>query len=228
MKQLLKLKHWQLFLLIYTPVFVGVGYYIYGVVQVMGQLSPEQLKDASNSAEYVAQLAGYLPVVLLIINVGTLLFYAWMWAIGDNLHHKLPADVTMPLQWFKIAMVVAVVTLGLNTYNLFIVLHKISDIIAASGDLESITPDTFKNISAPGGNTQMLGYVASFYNMYFIAKLLKSIELRTRASVNDYLGNFFLLIFSIIGIWFLQPKINRFVEEDFDDDLEHHLIDFEE
>ena len=47
----------------------------------------------------------------------------------------------------------------------------------------------------------------------FAAKTMKSVELGRTAKFGDYVGEFFLIWFSIIGYWVLQPRLNRLIEE---------------
>jgi hypothetical protein len=48
-----------------------------------------------------------------------------------------------------------------------------------------------------------------FYILYFVAKTMKSVEMQKTVTFNDYAGEFFLIWFFPIGIWFLQPRINK-------------------
>lgn len=48
-----------------------------------------------------------------------------------------------------------------------------------------------------------------FYDLYFAAKSLAMVETGRRATFYDYAGPFFLMWFFPIGIWFIQPRINR-------------------
>ena len=47
--------------------------------------------------------------------------------------------------------------------------------------------------------------------MYFVAKTFKTAELQRKVSFSDFAGDFFLVWFLPIGIWIIQPKINRMV-----------------
>jgi hypothetical protein len=47
----------------------------------------------------------------------------------------------------------------------------------------------------------------------FAAKTLKSIELGRLAKFGDYAGEFFLIWFSPLGIWILQPRLNRLTKD---------------
>ncbi|AMM50187.1 hypothetical protein TH61_01980 [Rufibacter sp. DG15C] len=52
---------------------------------------------------------------------------------------------------------------------------------------------------------------AFFYSFAFPAKAIKSIEMRSEASFGDYFYYFFLMLAFPLGIWILQPKINKIV-----------------
>ena len=54
---------------------------------------------------------------------------------------------------------------------------------------------------------------AAVQSMSFPGKVLRSIEKKREANFGEYIGDFFLIFFLPIGIWFLQPRINRVVEE---------------
>jgi hypothetical protein len=41
------------------------------------------------------------------------------------------------------------------------------------------------------------------------AKALVSAELKREAEPNEYLGTFFLMIFAIVGVWSIQPRIQK-------------------
>jgi hypothetical protein len=50
--------------------------------------------------------------------------------------------------------------------------------------------------------------------MYFVAKTFKTVELQKEVTFSDFIGEFFMFWFYYIGILFLQPKINKMVEDD--------------
>jgi hypothetical protein len=51
-----------------------------------------------------------------------------------------------------------------------------------------------------------------FYSLYFVAKTFKTVELQREVSFSDFAGEFFMIWFLLIGIWIIQPKVNRLVE----------------
>ncbi|MCC1483634.1 hypothetical protein [Winogradskyella immobilis] len=48
-----------------------------------------------------------------------------------------------------------------------------------------------------------------FHTIYYVAKTIKTVELKRRVSFIDFAGDFFLVWFYFIGVWILQPKINK-------------------
>lgn len=54
----------------------------------------------------------------------------------------------------------------------------------------------------------------AFYQYWFIAKTIKTAELQRDVKFSEYVGEFFLVWFYPIGVWILQPTINKLVAED--------------
>jgi hypothetical protein len=48
-----------------------------------------------------------------------------------------------------------------------------------------------------------------FYCIYFVAKTIKTVELQRAVKFKDFVGEFFLVWFFPIGVWILQPTINK-------------------
>ncbi len=47
------------------------------------------------------------------------------------------------------------------------------------------------------------------YSLYFVAKNLAMAEKQEKVAFYDYAGPFFLLWFFFIGVWVIQPRINK-------------------
>ncbi|WP_101311729.1 hypothetical protein [Labilibaculum manganireducens] len=52
-----------------------------------------------------------------------------------------------------------------------------------------------------------------FYCLYFVAKTFKTVELQREVSFFDFAGEFFMIWFFPIGIWIVQPKVNKMIED---------------
>ena len=57
-------------------------------------------------------------------------------------------------------------------------------------------------------------FYAFFYCLAYPAKALKSIESGKDVSLGDYIGDFFLILFFPIGVWFIQPRLNKIAMKD--------------
>jgi hypothetical protein len=54
------------------------------------------------------------------------------------------------------------------------------------------------------------------YDFYFVSKSLASVEKARRASFPDYVGYFLALWVFPVGIWIVQPRVNRLYSDAFD------------
>ena len=50
--------------------------------------------------------------------------------------------------------------------------------------------------------------------VYFVAKTYKTVELQRQVSFSDFAGEFFMIWFYPIGIWIIQPKLNKIIENE--------------
>ncbi|MBS4064089.1 MAG: hypothetical protein KGZ74_05990 [Chitinophagaceae bacterium] len=179
MKRFLTLKHWQLFVLL-----IGLPTLLQLIILISIFLSDD------------TKIASYLfPFVFVILILG---FYCWFFTLGTNLRKKLPSTISMNSGWFKFSILIPVLHFSI------IFLLMISETFSFS----PVDKNSFGMLSiiVP---MHLLSTICTFYCLYFISKTLKIVELRRSVTFNDYVGEFFLLWFFPIGIWFIQPRINR-------------------
>jgi glucan phosphoethanolaminetransferase (alkaline phosphatase superfamily) len=174
MKFLLKLKHYQLFMLTW-----GIG----ASISIFSLANPRLLLQA-------------FPLIIGLFALGTL---GWMWAIVTHLHDKLPVSSPINPEYFKKAFKVPI------AYVVIIAILIYTQIDGASHDF--ILPEGL--IIFLLVVLHLASMAALFYGMAIAAKTIKSIEMGRNARFSDYIGEFFLIWFSIIGYWLLQPRINR-------------------
>jgi len=105
----------------------------------------------------------------------------------------------MNLTSFKISLFLLV------AYILFICVFMIATID------QTITDE----VSPPIGNimpiipVHLFSVFCIFYCLYFTAKALKAVELQRPVTFGHFADEFFLLWCYPIGIWFIQPRINK-------------------
>lgn len=186
MTKLLTLKHWQLFLLIIgIPIifeFVAIGFII--------------------SSRDPTIMIYFFPILMILF---TGVFFGWFYALGTNLHKKLPNTAPMNLKKFKIFLFIPAV------YILLICVFMTTTFSGISQPA-SFNPAIFGAIIVP---VHLFSMFCIFYCMYFNAKALKTVELQRPLTFSDYAGEFFLIWFFPIGVWIIQPRINRLFDPAF-------------
>jgi hypothetical protein len=141
--------------------------------------------------------------VLMIIFVGT--FFGWLWSLATGLQNKMPASIKMKTGRFKVFFFIPI------TYMLLL---SIGMGTAMSGTFQS---GEEHNVGAFAGSMaiifplHLLSMFCIFYCLYFVSKTFKTVELQRETTFSDFAGEFFLIWFYPIGLWVLQPKINKMV-----------------
>ena len=185
-KLFLRAKHWQLFILM-----VGLPF-LFQIITIIYVIMTDNPLFAFST----------FPIFMLLY-IG--IFFGWFWSIGVGLHKFLPENHNLNLKKFKIFFLIPFAYIILLMFSMmylgfFSVFPPPDDMIGIS--LILIVP------------FHLFSIFCMFYMLYFCAKTIKSIELNREVDFSDYAGEFFLIWFYIVGIWVLQPKINRIYSEE--------------
>ncbi len=187
MKLFLQLKHWQLFiLLIGIPLaieFLTVGFIFSD-------------DDFSSGLE---QFLHIFPI-LMLLYIGVL--FSWLGSVGVFLSKKLPIDAPMPRGLFNGAIIIP--TLYILFICWFVAMLMWGDEMSELFLEENLTMILVAHFSS---------IACFFFIFHFNAKALKSVELQRPVLLGDYISEFFLFWFFPVGLWFLQPRINKLLEE---------------
>lgn len=222
--KLLKTKHWVLFIFTFLiPQFISMLVMGIWMMSFFNTIDIE-----SNTPPDMSSMVSMMYIIIPIATLPMLILYLWMYGIGTRLQDKIPSHLRSSTQFFKIAMIVLVVsTLGYLILNLSF-MHSVFDMVALE-NIENFDEDTFMfsligNISV----MMLLGLIMFGFSIYiyvFTARTFKTCELQQKVTFGDYVGEFFLLMFWFIGIWIIQPKVNRFMEEDWNDEVTQQLVE---
>jgi hypothetical protein len=193
----LKARHWQLFLLTFGIPMI-LQFIMMGVI--MSNIGTDTNPDPTIMFDYMK----FFPIMMIIL-IGA--FFGWFWSVAIGLQCKVPTNVKMKVKKFKIFFFVPM------AYLLFIMLFiGVSINGLMTGETE------------PGGGLiaslfviiiplHLFSMFCIFYSLYFVAKTFKTVELQREVSFSDFAGEFFMIWFYPIGIWIIQPKINKMIEE---------------
>ena len=117
-----------------------------------------------------------------------LCFLSWLWAVGSFL-----TTVVQPALRFK------------TRFLVFSVSYSSVYAFGAGMIFQSLNT-TLIAVIIP---LHLFAMYCIFYCLTFVAKNLVKAETGKRVTFYDYAGPFFLLWFFPIGVWFIQPRINR-------------------
>jgi hypothetical protein len=182
----LKLKHWQVFLFAFgIPVIIQVIFLL--------------LINQHNTNFIVHKV---IPVITLISN---LIYWCWIWSIVSRLKDKIPDEVELNPDFF----------------NLFFILSLVFSFFFAGFNMIFLG-NPGKGYFHPGIGfllyllpLYLFSIFCNCYCIYFASKILKVAQLQKYAKFYDFAGDFFLLLFYPLGVWFIQPKIiNVFKDEE--------------
>ena len=212
---LLRLKHWQLFLLIGLPTIASQ--FIGSALQPAMQEWQREvaLSDGAFTmmswSEIMEEYGTYIWLFGIIFLVSFVVQYGWYYAVLERLGDRVPQGTPLNRTAARIAFWAMVITSIVFSYFIFSFVTEMLGIVGSAAE-----PDEqfFSNFLAMfgvifGGGLLLL--VAFVYIMYHIGKILKSIELGRPARGSEAVGYAFLSYLLIIGCWILQPKINRFL-----------------
>lgn len=186
----LKAKHWQIFLWQFAIPFV---LYIFFIIYVIFRAITE------NNPNVIFEMIPYINFITILTLIT---YYGWIWAIGSKLISKAPSDLKLNLNFLKI---------GILLVSIFTILYMFftnSLLLGGSNNILFNNPLWFLLLIP----LYLLMLFCAFYIVYFTSRLIKSIEMGKSAELGDYIVDFILIMFVVVGIWFIQPRINKIIE----------------
>ena len=141
-----------------------------------------------------------IPALWFLVFPEIIFMMAWIWGISLRIENNIPSRSSLNILIFKIAFFIPIINiladLTYTWYNFFI--RKI-----LSASLVSVMLLYFHALSI----------LCVLFVMGYAAKILKSAQLNKEVSFLDYASEFILIILSPIGIWVLQPRLNRIAKK---------------
>lgn len=142
------------------------------------------------------------PLKEIINSVSVVTFTLWIYAIGVQGQERI-AELglkSMNIKLFKTNVIIvgAFFLIGLA-------------FSAIQGEVNQTTTDIFelKDIIYTVGGLYLV--FAMVQTIILACKTLTKLEYRREVSFGDYFNNLLLMFFFFVGIWFIQPKVNRLI-----------------
>lgn len=197
----LRAKHWQLFIII-------LGIPLIFQLYLMNSIFSEVFAGNEPNVDYMLDFMKYYPIVMILV-IGTL--FGWMWSISMGLRSKIPEELRPATNLFRIFFFVPLVYLIGLAYLMSTFFQGFME-LAATNTPPDIDPSIF-DIATFIVPLHLFSIFCMFYCFYFTAKTFKTAELQKAVTFSDFIGEFFLVWFSPIGVWIIQPKVNEMVDE---------------
>ena len=196
-KKFLKAKHWQLFLLTF-----GIPMIFQFVI--MGTMFANVANGNNPDPTFMFNYMKFFPI-MMIIFMGV--FFGWFWSVAVGLQSKVPEDVKMKVKKFKIFFFIPI------AYMLFITLFMGIQMNGLMTNGTEPSGGLIGGLVAVIVPLHLFSMFCIFYSLYFVAKTFKTVELQREVKFSDFAGEFFMIWFYPIGIWIVQPKINKMIEK---------------
>jgi hypothetical protein len=133
----------------------------------------------------------------ILFIFGIAIYFSWLYSLGTNLYRKLPTKELLNIKAFKLIVFFPIFYFLLTAFFLF---RTPSNEVPSIGTFAIMVP------------LQFLALFSSFYSIYFIAKALKMIHCQKQCAFSEFTEEFFLIFFFPMGIWKIQPRINKLFE----------------
>jgi len=174
-------KAWQIFAALVAPMVIAQVYLAAAISSPSGMGQPP---DTAALAELSRRM---MIVTFLVFS----LFLSWLISIGWVSNNRVDATLRPRKRWYFAAAIYSVAYIGLAGYFFVAFL------------------ETERDLPAIVVAMHLLATVAIFYVLGFSSKNLIMAERQAPVSFFDYSGPFFLMWFFPLGVWFVQPRVNK-------------------
>ncbi len=186
----LKAKHWQVFLVLFAMP------YLLQIMIIPSDIEPENMQS------FVFIMIPFT-LYYLISNL------TWYWAVGIRLLKKTPEEIAPKSILFKIS----IIGVAMVYASVFAVMIRLFDIISQILN-ETLEPEKILPIAGILLILMLMLLICFTYIFVFTARSIYTAETQEKAKFTNYIAEFFLVWFLPVGVWFLQPRINKIVRED--------------
>lgn len=179
----LQAKHWQMFLCFIIPLIIQM----FVMFKIMGSIDISHVENPEvifEKMKYV-QIISIFPFIIL---------YSWFLSIGFRFTSEISWLKQMKVKKFVLLLIFPIIYMMI-AFSLFE--------LTASFPLLAL-------VLVPLHFTAMFGMI---YSWYFPSRVLASIKLKRIATRGEAIGNLFLMWIFPIGIWVLQPEVNKAFRE---------------
>ncbi len=142
------------------------------------------------------------PLKEIINFVAVVTFTLWIYAIGVYGQARINELGLKPMNIKLFKVNVAIVG------AFYLIVLVLSAII---GEVSQTTTGAFELKDALYTIGGLYFVFAMVQSIVFVCKTISKLEFQREVTFGDYFNNLLLMFFFFVGIWFLQPKVNRLI-----------------
>ncbi|GAB3201670.1 hypothetical protein GCM10027293_24900 [Pontibacter aydingkolensis] len=125
----------------------------------------------------------------------------WLWWLGLYFYRRLPGSINITAVFFNLGALYFALYILLLIYTLGIVHESIIDGTLPLGMLALLIP------------MHLFATFCYLYVVYFVARSIVSAAQQRVVAFHEFVLVLVQVLFLPIGIWFLQPRLNKFNSE---------------
>lgn len=193
----LRAKHWQLFVPLVAIPFIS--FIIFGIAVAVILLGHDVEREDTVWIFY------FFPILFILCGF---IQFAWFWNVLTKLSKLVNNRVKFPVRRIKLFFFIPIIYLCLVPFFIAFVIKT----TAVSGP----SVDEMLQLGILGIFVFILHFFSIFcilHTIYFVAKTIRSAELKRNAHFSTFVGDFFLIWIFPVGIWFIQPRINALLDK---------------
>jgi hypothetical protein len=187
-ERIARLKAWMAFLLFIVPVFI-CQFILSGMMM--------SISAAAGPADRIAMMDTLILMTFLSSATMLGLLMMWLLSVAFVANRRIAEDLRPPTGKAKVAAAFPFFYLAVAPF--------------LWPGLDETGSGAWVPIAIP---MHLLAMVGIFYVLGFAARNLIIAERQQPVAFFDYSGPFFLMWFFPIGVWFVQPRVNRLVEDE--------------
>ena len=222
---ILKAKHWQVFLAIF--VLPAIFYLVFFISWIN---SISEIQHHNMQTGDLTDIFGNFNYLGIAILLSTIPLFMYFYALGVGLQQYMPSGYSMKVKRFKWFWTVPLI---FNCMAVILVFWFVSELAQNpegtkvffqnfEQNPKAVNPVVIAFAAIVISLLQLFVVFCTFYIYYFIGKTIKAAEIQREPKSDRYIGYCVLIWFSFIGVWFLQPTVNKIQDGSLPPEIPEH------
>lgn len=193
----LRAKHWQLFIPLVVIPFVS--FLILFIILIVTTVNHPPKDPREISWIFI-----FFPIIGAL---STFIQFGWFWNVITKISTLIPTHIVrLPMNRMKAFAVIPAIYLCV-ILPLFISMSFKNSIDPNPGQIASLFLFGILFFFV-----HMFSMFCIMHTLFFVAKTIKIAEQQKNLPFWKYIGEFFLIWFFPVGVWFIQPRINKLID----------------